>query len=101
MSQKTLLDKDLQDHYEQLFAMYGTRGWKRLQEQIEQMLASNNSVAGVDTVEQLWFRKGELSQMLWLQSHQAVHEAAYNQLIADQAGEDAEPGTGGRARVTE
>ena len=99
MTTKTLNDKDLQEHYDQVFAMYGTRGWARLQEQLAEMIGLNNSVAGIETVEQLWFRKGELAQMLWLQTHQATHEAAYNELLAQQDGGEAEATTGGVARV--
>ena len=98
MRKKTVNDKDLQEHYDQMFAMYGTRGWARLQEQLAEMIALNNSVAGIETVEQLWFRKGELAQMLWLQTHQATHEAAYNELLAQQDGGEAEATTGGVAR---
>jgi hypothetical protein len=98
---KTLQDKELQEHYEQIFAMYGTRGWARLQEDLDAAIARYNSLAEVDTVEQLWFRKGQLEQMLWLQGHQTTHEAAYNELLAQQEGEDAEASTGGKATVTE
>jgi hypothetical protein len=99
MTTKTLNDKSLQEHYDQTFAMYGTRGWARLQEQLAEMIGLNNSVAGIETVEQLWFRKGELAQMLWLQTHQATHEAAYNEMLAQQDGGEAEATTGGVARV--
>ena len=63
MTTKVLQDKDLQEHYDQVFAMYGTRGWARLQ------------------------------------AHQATHEAAYNELLAQQEGGDAAASTGGIARV--
>lgn len=86
MSTKTLNDKDLQDYYDQIFAMYGTRGWARLQEQVKEMIASHNSLADINSVEQLQFRKGQLDQMFWLENHQAAHEAAYNALLAEQEG---------------
>ncbi|HET8797707.1 MAG TPA: hypothetical protein VFO89_08470 [Thermoanaerobaculia bacterium] len=101
MTTKTLQNKELQEHYDQIFAMYGTRGWARLQAQIDEMIASHNSVADLTTLEQLWFRKGQLDQMLWLQMHQATHEAAYNDLIAQQEGEDAPVSTGGIGKVLE
>lgn len=99
MTTKTLQDKELQDHYDQVFAMYGTRGWARLQEQVEEMLRNHNSLAGLETAEQLWFRKGQLDQMLWLQTHQATHEATYNELLAQQDGGEAAVSTGGVAKV--
>lgn len=101
MTTKTLQDKELQEHYEQIFAMYGTRGWARLQAQVDEMIASYDSVGGINTAEELWFRKGQIEQMLWLQSHQTTHEAAYNEILAQQEGGDAEASTGGVAKVTE
>lgn len=99
MTTKTLKDKDLQEHYEDVFAMHGTPGWARLQEDLAVAIADKNSLAEVETVEQLWFRKGQLDQMIWLQMHQAMHETAYNELLAEQEGGDAEPSTGGKAKV--
>jgi len=101
MTTKALQDKELQAHYDQIFSMYGTRGWARLQEQVEEMLRSHNSLADLATVEQLWFRKGQLDQMLWLQTHQATHEATYNELIAQQEGGEPAVSTGGVAHAVE
>ena len=101
MTIKALQDKELQDHYDQIFAMYGTRGWARVQEQIAEMIGNYDSVAGIGTAEELWFRKGQLDQMLWLQSHQSTHEAAYNELLAQQEGGDAAVSTGGVAKVVD
>ena len=101
MTTKALLDKDLQDYYDQTFALYGTRGWARLQTQVNEMIAVHNSVADLATLEQLWFRKGQLDQMLWLQTHQATHEATYNELLAQQDGGDAAVSTGGAAKVVD
>lgn len=102
MTTKTLRDKELQDHYDQIFAMYGTRGWARLQEDLNAAIRANDTVADLTSEQQLWFRKGELSQMLWLQNHQAAHEAAYAALLAEQEGDE---GVGtvaeGRAKVIE
>jgi hypothetical protein len=99
MTTKVLQDKELQDHYDQMFAMYGTRGWARLQAQVDEMLANHNSLADVATLEQLWFRKGQMDQMLWLQTHQTTHEAAYNEMLAQQEGGEAAASTGGVAKA--
>jgi hypothetical protein len=101
MTTKALQNDELQKHYDQVFAMYGTPGWERLQQQVDEMLITSNSVAGIETAEQLWFRKGELAMMLWLQAHQATHEAAYNELLAQQEGGEAAASTGGVARVVD
>ena len=101
MTTKALLDKELQDYYDQTFAMYGTRGWARLQAQVEEMIAVHNSVADLATLEQLWFRKGQIDQMLWLQTHQATHEATYSELLAQQDGGEAAASTGGVAKAVD
>lgn len=99
MTAKTLHDKELQAYYDQIFDMYGTPGWARLQEDVERMLTVANSLAGVDTADALWFKKGQIDQMLWLQSHQTMCETAHSEMLAQQEGGDAAPGTGGKARV--
>ena len=53
---KPLNDSELQEYYEALFVMYGTPGWKKLMEDVGRMLEVHNSLAGLETAEQLWFR---------------------------------------------
>lgn len=99
MSNAVLNDPSLQAYYEALFAMYATPGWRVLMEDFGRMLETNNILAGIDTPEQLWFRKGELSLMLLIKNHQDAHERAYASLVAEQEGGPEETTTGGRATV--
>ena len=96
-----LKDSELEKHYQALFAMYGSEGWKRTMEDLVAMHASANSLAGIDTNEQLWFRKGEIAFMEQMLSHQGRHEMAYAQLLADQDGTEEVQPSGGRAKVVE
>jgi hypothetical protein len=96
-----LQDRELQAHYEAMFDLYGTPGWARLQKQLGEIIDGFNSVAGIDTAEQLWFRKGQLDQALWLMGHQAAHEAAYNELLVADSEDAAAPASGGRGKVIE
>ena len=73
----------MQDYYESLFATYGTRGWKALMEDVTRMHETHNNLDSIDTQEQLWFRKGQLSQMVWLLMHQDTVERAFSALIAE------------------
>ena len=98
MSTKTLKDPALQDYYEALFEMYGTKGWQMLMEDAGRMLETHDRLVGIDTSEALWFRKGELAQMEWLKGHRAAVEHAYAELIEEQDGTPSEE-TGGRAQV--
>ena len=100
MSMKRLNDQALEDYFQALFEMYGTPGWKALMEDAERMLHLHNATDDITTIEQLWFRKGELAQMSWLATHQARTEHAYADLVEEQDGE-AEAPTGGVATVVE
>lgn len=101
MSTKALQDPALQEYYESLFEMYGSPGWRKLMEDIGHAVEMNDKLAGIETEAGLWFRKGELSQMTWLQNHQAMTEGAYKLLLEEQEGDDVviDESTGGRAKV--
>jgi hypothetical protein len=57
-----------------------TQGWKDLMADVDSMLVSTNSLEGVDSVEKLHFRKGELSILMWLKSIRSISEQAYEEL---------------------
>lgn len=93
-----LKDAELQKYYEALFSMYGTPGWRMLMEDVSAMILQHDSLSGLETAEDLWNRKGMVSQMRWLAGHQSMCEAAYANLLE----EDQNPGqveTGGKATV--
>jgi glutaredoxin-related protein len=60
--------------------MAATQGWRDLLEDIDLMLSSTDTVKGVETVEQLHFRKGEVSIMTWLKNLKQSSEEVYEQL---------------------
>lgn len=74
------MNRELQDYYENRFSMMATPGWRDLLEDIELMLSSTDTVKGVETVEQLHFRKGEVSIMTWLKNLKQSSEEVYEQL---------------------
>ena len=71
---------NLQQYYEESFNMMATQGWQDLLEDIDLMLSSTDTVKGVETVEQLHFRKGEISIMTWLKNLRQSSEEVYEQL---------------------
>jgi hypothetical protein len=75
-----MIDKKLQKYYEDRFSTMSTQGWKDLMDDVEAMLVSTNSLEGVDSVEKLHFRKGELSILMWLKSIRSISEQAYEEL---------------------
>ncbi len=74
------MNRELQDYYEERFSMMASQGWKDLIEDIELMLNSTDTVSGVDTEQQLWYRKGEISIMTWLKNLRESSTEVYEQL---------------------
>lgn len=74
------MNRELQDYYENRFAMMATQGWQDLLEDLDLMLSSTDTVKGVETVEQLHFRKGEISIMTWLKNLRESSNEVYEQL---------------------
>ena len=74
------MNRELQDYYENRFAMMATKGWQDLLEDLELMLSSTDTIKGVETVEQLHFRKGEISIMTWLKNLRESSNEVYEQL---------------------
>lgn len=74
------MDKNLEKYYEARFSMFADRGWKDLIEDIEERIKVVDTIKGVDTIEKLWARKGELDTLEWLKSLPEVSQEVYNQL---------------------
>ena len=71
------MDKELQRYYEAREAMTSSRAWQDLIEDAHLMLDATDSIAGISTVEQLHFRKGEISILNWLISLKDTSDKAY------------------------
>lgn len=82
MSILTLQDKELQQHYDELFDMFTSPGWKRFQEQVEAYVKGVESVRNVapKTVD---FRLGQLDVLDWFLGAHKQHEAAYVMLLIE------------------
>lgn len=74
------MNRELQDYYENRFAMMATPGWNDLLEDLELMITSTDTVSGIETTEQLHFRKGELSIMNWIKTLRESSAEVYEQL---------------------
>lgn len=83
---KPLNDPELQEYYEALFVMFSTLGWKKLMEDNGRMIELHNQLVGIETIEQLHFRKGQVDQMEWLKNLQEATEHAYKSLLEKQEG---------------
>jgi hypothetical protein len=78
------MNKELQDYYENRFTMMATQGWIDLLEDLEIMIEATNTLAGVDTEQQLHFKKGEMSILNWIKNLRDASAEVYDQLQQEQ-----------------
>jgi hypothetical protein len=74
------MNRELQDYYEERFSMCSSQGWKQLIEDVQLMKPEVESIKGATTLEQLHFKKGELSIINWLLNLESASREVYDQL---------------------
>ena len=74
------MNRELQEYYENRFEMMATKGWNDLLEDLELMISTTDTVRGIDTEQQLHFRKGEMSIMNWINTLRESSAEVYEQL---------------------
>jgi hypothetical protein len=79
------MQKELQDYYENRFSMMTTQGWQDLLEDLEIMIKATDTLAGIDSEKQLYFKKGEMSILNWLKNLRDASAEVYDQLQAEEA----------------
>ena len=77
------MNKELQDYYEHRFSMMATKGWQDLHEDLEIMIKATDTLAGIETEQQLYFKKGEMSILNWLKNLRDASAEVYDQLQAE------------------
>lgn len=78
------MKRELQDYYENRFAMMATKGWQELIEDLDIMIKSTDTLSGVETEQDLHFRKGELSIMNWIKTLKESSTEVYEQLLEEE-----------------
>lgn len=78
-----LKDRDLQAYYEALLALYAMPGWQCLVDDLQKIYETGNALEGVSTVEELYFRKGQMDIIKMIVAQPAVTRAAYDILLED------------------
>lgn len=78
------MNRELQDYYENRFAMMSTQGWKDLVEDIEVMIEATDRLGGIETEQQLHFKKGEMSIMNWIKTLRESSTEVYEQLSQEE-----------------
>lgn len=74
------MDLELQKYYEDRFSMTSTQGWKDLIEDVQKIRDSVNQIGGIESEQQLWFKKGELRMIDWLLNLKKTSEEVYDSL---------------------
>jgi hypothetical protein len=78
------MNRELQLYYENRFSMMATQGWVDLLEDLEIMIEATNTLSGVDTEQQLHFKKGEMSILNWIKNLRDASAEVYDQLQQEQ-----------------
>ena len=77
------MNRELQDYYENRFAMMSTQGWQDLVDDVVTMIEATDRLGGIETEQQLHFKKGELSIMNWIKTLRESSTEVYEQLQED------------------
>jgi len=85
-TQAGLKDRDMQAYYEALIAMHATPGWKYLTEDLQKIYDAAQGIEGIDTMEQLNFRRGQIDILKLLAAHPVITAAAYDLLLEEDNG---------------
>lgn len=74
---------DLKKYYEDRFTMTASQGWIDLLEDIQIMLDNYNNLTTINSVEDLYKRRGQIDILNWIKSLREVSERAYEELNAE------------------
>ena len=74
------MDKELQDYFENRFSTMATIGWKDFIEDTQALYDSYVQVSTVNSVEDLYKRKGQLDILQWVLNLKNVSEQTYKEL---------------------
>jgi hypothetical protein len=81
-----MIDKKLQQYYENRFSMMATPGWQDLLEDAQLMFNSINHVLAIQDEKDLHLKRGQLDILQWVLNLKQVSEQSYEELIHDSAG---------------
>ena len=81
-----MMDRELREYYEAQFVLFAEPGWRDFIQQVNEMLAATNSIAGIEDAKALHYRQGECSIMQWVISWENMVREAHKQLMEDENG---------------
>lgn len=74
------LSPELEQYYEDRWTMMSGRGWKDLIDDVQKMFDARNHVLGVQSEQDLFFKKGQLDVLQWILTLKQSSEEVYEQL---------------------
>ena len=77
------MNKDLENYYNARFDLFSSQGWADLTEDLQGMVDSYSDISKINSIEDLYVRKGQLDILNWLLSLKEISEQAYEELNAE------------------
>jgi hypothetical protein len=77
-----MIDKKLQEYYENRFEMMATQGWQDLMEDAQDMFTALNHVLAIQDEKDLHLKRGQLDILQWVLNLKQVSEQSYEQLMS-------------------
>ncbi len=74
------MNKELEQYYEARFDMMSGKGWYDLIDDVQKMFDARNHVLGVQSEQDLFFKKGQLDVLQWILTLKQSSEEVYEQL---------------------
>jgi hypothetical protein len=74
------MDKLLQEYYEARFEMMAGTGWSDFVDDVQKMYDARNHVLGVQSEQDLFFKKGQLDVLQWVLTLKQSSEEVFEQL---------------------
>lgn len=71
------MNKELQEYYEALFDLFGSKGWKVLTDQLETNKSAINSIRDITDAKTLHFKQGQLDVIDIILTLPALTEQSY------------------------
>jgi hypothetical protein len=74
------MNKELEQYYEDRWTMMSGKGWYDLIDDVQKMFDARNHVLGVQSEQDLFFKKGQLDVLQWILTLKQSSEEVYEQL---------------------
>ena len=74
------MSPELQKYYEERFSTMATKGWSDFIEDVQELKKPLENLTTIKTVEDLYFRQGQLDIINWVLGLKSVSEMAFEEL---------------------